>query len=186
MHVARELNISLYVDSGKRRVLGYVEAKPCGTWPASAARVVHGRPARPVRLQATLSLIWRRKKPPEAAPRPRPLTFGTGARLPRPTSRGPRVPHRRRLRHPLACRPHGCVAARPRARAPAAVRWQGMRRKAQTPDQQTPGRSATHACEPRLGQYDSCVAFRPSGWCFGRGGARRHGDVTVHEVGTVV
>jgi DNA cross-link repair 1A protein len=32
------------------------------------------------------------------------------------------------------------------------------------------------------GKYDSCVAFRPSGWCFGRGGARRHGDVTVHEV----
>ena len=29
---------------------------------------------------------------------------------------------------------------------------------------------------------DSCVAFRPSGWCFGRGGARRHGSVTVHEV----
>ena len=42
LHVARELNISLYVDSGKRRVLGYVEAKPCGTWPASAAREAAG------------------------------------------------------------------------------------------------------------------------------------------------
>lgn len=32
------------------------------------------------------------------------------------------------------------------------------------------------------GRYDACVAFRPTGWSYGRGAPRRHGDCTVHEV----
>ena len=32
------------------------------------------------------------------------------------------------------------------------------------------------------GRYDSLVAFRPTGWSYGRGAPRRHGAVTIHEV----
>lgn len=31
------------------------------------------------------------------------------------------------------------------------------------------------------GRYDSLVAFRPTGWSYGRGAPRRHGTITVHE-----